>query len=293
MYPRQTPKQPGTRLPPELFEQAGLGLRRDLVPELLDRGDDGLGFIELAPENWMNIGGKWRKALRALTEKYTVTSHGLSLSLGSPDKLDFEFLGRIKEFLREFNIVLYSEHLSYTKCDNAHLYELLPIPFREDAVKHVAERIRTVQDFLGERIAIENVSYYTPVAPELDEATFVKAIVEEADCDLLLDVNNVFVNAENHKYDAHNFINSLPLDRVKYIHMAGHTKVAEDLIIDTHGEAVSDPVFDLFAWTAGRIAPVPVLLERDFNFPNFSDLESELAVINGIIDSNWSKSHAA
>ncbi len=272
---------------------AGLGLRRDLAPALLttDQPADATppAFVELAPENWAGVGGHWGKVLREISERYTVTTHGLSLSLGSPEPLDFDFLRRVRDFLRQHSISLYTEHLSYAKCDNAHLYDLLPIPFREDAVHHVAGRIRQVQDFLGHRISIENVSYYTPVAPEMDEATFITSIVQEADCNLLLDVNNVYVNAFNHGYDAKDFISKLPLDRVSNIHMAGHTKRSEDLIIDTHGEAVIDPVFDLFEWCIEKLPPVPVLLERDFNFPQYDELLGELGRLNAIMASKWSE----
>lgn len=267
--------------------RAGIGLRRDLAAPLLDLETDRPAFVELAPENWMNIGGHWGKVLRAISERYPITTHGLSLSLGSPEPLDFDFLGRVKRFLSDHKISLYTEHLSYAKCDNAHLYDLLPIPFREDAVHHVASRIRQVQDFLGQRISIENVSYYTPVAPEMDEATFVKAIVQESDCNLLLDVNNVYVNAFNHGYDAKKFIEALPLERVSNIHMAGHTRRSEDLIIDTHGEAIIDPVYELFEWTIARTPAVPVLLERDFNFPEFPELLGELNRLDQIIESQW------
>ena len=164
---------------------------------------------------------------------------------------------------------------------------MLPIPFREDAVKHVAERIKQVQDFLGRRIAIENVSYYTPVAAEMDEATFVSNVIEEADCNLLLDVNNVYVNSFNHNYDAKSFIEKLPLNRVAYIHMAGHTKVAPDLIIDTHGEAIIDPVYELFEWTLDKVKPVPVLLERDFNIPELAEMQFELNNLEAIMTRKW------
>lgn len=271
----------------------GLGLRRDLANFLLANEYALPRFVEFAPENWMGLGGKWGKTLREICERYPVTCHGLSLSVGSPEELDWDLLTRIKNFFSEFPIRLYSEHLSYSKCDNAHLYDLLPIPFREEAVKHVSKRIQQVQDFLGRRIAIENVSYYSPVAPEMDEATFIHSVVTEADCDLLLDVNNVYVNAFNHKYDAHDFLLKLPLDKVVYIHMAGHEQKAPDLIIDTHGQAIIDPVFDLFKWTLNHINPVPVLLERDFNYPDNSELLLELEKLQFIMDSSWVKANAA
>lgn len=267
--------------------KAGIGFRKEFAEEFLSGSVLKPGFVELAPENWMNIGGFWKKKLNQLAEMYPVISHGLSLSIGSPEELDMDFLKNVKKFLKEYNVEIYSEHLSFSKCDNAHLYDLLPIPFRKDAVKHVAQRIKQVQDYLGRQIAIENVSYYTPVAAKMDEATFISRIAEEADCKLLLDVNNVYVNAFNHNYDAKIFINNLPLERVAYIHMAGHTKVAPDLIIDSHGEAIIDPVYELFEWTLERIKPVPVLLERDFNIPELNELQGELNNLKKIMRNKW------
>jgi uncharacterized protein (UPF0276 family) len=182
---------------------------------------------------------------------------------------------------------VYSEHLSYTKSGNAHLYDLLPIPFREDSIRHIVDRIKRVQDFLGMPIALENVSYYSPVAAEMSESEFVSRIVTESGCNMLLDVNNVYVNAFNHKYDAREFLNSMPLDKVVYIHMAGHLQVEPDLIIDTHGEDIIDPVYDLFDYTTRMIQAVPVLLERDYNFENLPKLQEELSEINAICIKNW------
>ena len=248
-------------------------------------------FIEFAPENWMDMGGYWGKILKAATEKYPVLCHGLSLSIGSPDELDWEFLKRLKQFLNEHNVQVYSEHLSYSKCDNAHLYDLLPIPFREDAVKHIVQRLKQVQDFLERPVAIENVSYYTPVGAEMEESEFISRIVLESDCRLLLDVNNVYVNAFNHGYDAKDFISELPLDRVAYIHMAGHEQVAPDLIIDTHGQDIIDPVYELFEWTIPQLNPVPVLLERDFNIPEMEVLRKEMDQLQRITSKSWQGAH--
>lgn len=271
--------------------QAGIGFRKDFAEEFLTGSVLQPSFVELAPENWMEIGGFWKKKLNELAEKYPITCHGLSLSIGSPDKLDFDFLKKIKKFLKKYNVQVYSEHLSFSKCDNAHLYDLLPIPFREDAIQHVVQRIKEAQDFLEREIAIENVSYYTPVAAEMDEATFIKTIVEESGCKLLLDVNNVYVNAFNHNYDAKQFVGKLPLDKVEYIHMAGHTKVADDLIIDTHGQAIIDPVYELFEWTIEKTKPVPVLLERDFNIPELPELQHELNSLKAIMKTKWEKEY--
>ncbi len=270
-----------------MINNIGIGLRRGFAQEMLDGDLLQPHFIELAPENWMGLGGFFKKQIKEAAEKYPITAHGLSLSIGSPEELDWNFLREIKSFLNEYHVQVYSEHLSYTKAANAHLYDLLPIPFREDSVKHIVKRIKEVQDFLEREIAIENVSYYTPVAAEMDEATFVKTIVEESGCRLLLDVNNVFVNAFNHKYDAKEFIASLPLNRVAYIHMAGHEQVEPDLIIDTHGQAIIDPVYDLFEYTVQRIEPVPVLLERDFNFPELNELQTEMENMDAICRKYW------
>jgi uncharacterized protein (UPF0276 family) len=261
----------------------GIGFRKDFAEEFLQSKVLSPSFIEVAPENWIGVGGFWKKRFKEALEKYPLYTHGLSLSIGSPDPVDFVFLGKVKEFLKEHQAQVYSEHLSYAKCDNAHLYDLLPIPFTHDAVKHVADRIRQIQDFLERKIAIEIVSYYTPVAPELTEIEFVNAILKETDCDLLLDVNNVFVNSFNHSYDAKKFIDQLPMERVSYIHMAGHEQVSEDLIIDTHGEAIVDSVYDLFEHTMKRLnRDVPVLLERDFNIPELEELQEEIEKLRSI-----------
>lgn len=277
------------------FSGVGIGFRRDIAGALLDleRGDFGPRFIEVAPENWVNVGGHWGKIFREAAERFPLTCHGLSLSLGSPEELDWDFLKSLKKFFRDYQVQVYSEHLSYAKCDNAHLYDLLPIPFRWDAVEHVSERIRQVQDFLERPILIENVSYYTPVMPEMDEATFISSIVEKSGCFLLLDVNNVFVNAFNHKYDARAFLKSLPLDRVRAIHMAGHEHRHEDLIIDTHGAPIVDPVYELFDWTIRKLEPVPVLLERDFNFNDIPQLFGEIEKLQKMVDEAWNESEIA
>lgn len=261
----------------------GIGFRKDFADELLQSDTIKPAFIEVAPENWIGIGGYWKKIFNKALERYPLYTHGLSLSLGSPDELDFSFLQKVKHFLRETNAQLYSEHLSYSKCDNAHLYDLLPIPFTVEAVQHVARRIKTVQDFLERKIAIEIVSYYTPVAPELTEIDFINGVLEMAGCDLLLDVNNVYVNSFNHNYNAMAFIDQLPLERVRYIHMAGHEQVADDLIIDTHGEPIIDPVYDLYAYTMSKLQrEVPVLLERDFNIPELEVLQKEMENLQAI-----------
>lgn len=274
-------------------QYTGIGFRKDFSEDLLESTVLKPSFVELAPENWIGMGGYWKKQLDKAAEKFPITCHGLSLSIGSPDELDVPFVKQVKKFLDHYKIKVYSEHLSYSKCDNAHLYDLLPIPFRMDAVKHIVERIKQVQDILERPLVIENVSYYTPVAAEMAEHEFISAIVNESGCNLLLDVNNVYVNAFNHKYDAKEFLSKIPLNKVAYVHMAGHEQVSDTLIIDTHGQAVIDPVFELFEHTVGLIEPVPVLLERDFNIPELSELQGELERMDSIIAKKWQKQYAS
>ena len=265
--------------------QIGLGFRREIADAFLD-GSIKPDFIEVAPENWIELGGYWGDVFRKVTERLPLIAHGLSLSIGSPEELDYEFLKKLKTFLRTFNVKVYSEHLSFAKFENAHLFDLLPIPFREDSVKHISLRIRQVQDFLEMPLAIENVSYYTSVEAEMSESAFINNIVTESGCNLLLDVNNVFVNGSNHGYDPYQFIDTMPLDKVTYIHMAGHKRIAPDLIIDTHGEAIIEPVYQLFDYTLKKMNPVPVLLERDFNFPEIKELKAELSALKKIANKN-------
>ena len=254
---------------------AGLGLRRPIATELMADPPADIDFMEIAPENWINVGGSLGKKLRFFTERYPFVIHGLSLSIGSPAPLDEQLVRDIKDFMEEHNALMYSEHLSYCG-DDGHLYDLMPIPFTEDAVKYVAERVRRVQDILGQRMALENVSYYTPTDTTMNEADFINAVLQEADCDLMLDINNIVVNSINHRYDAHDFMLKMPADRIRYFHLAGHYVEAEDLRIDTHGAAVDDQAWQLLAAAYEHFGPVPTLLERDFNFPPIEDLLDEL-----------------
>ncbi|MBA3929207.1 MAG: DUF692 domain-containing protein [Xanthomonas sp.] len=257
---------------------AGLGLRRVLLDELLDAPAGAFDFLECAPDNWIGIGGRYRDALQTLSSRHPVTCHGLSLSLGGMAPLDDTFLARTRRFLDQHAVTLYSEHLSYC-ADDGHLYDLMPIPFTEEAVRHVAARIRQAQDALGRRIAVENVSYYAAPYQAMDEVDFVTAVLDEADCDLLLDVNNVFVNAINHDYDARAFLARMPSARIVSYHIAGHYDEADDLKVDTHGAPVKDDVWTLLAMAYATHGVRPTLLERDFNFPPLAELCAELQQI--------------
>ncbi len=257
---------------------AGLGLRRALLGPLRHHDLDPVSFMEIAPENWINVGGRLGRALRDYTARFPFICHGLSLSLGSPAPLDETFVVKVKRFLAAHHIRAYSEHLSYCS-DDGHLYDLMPIPFTAEAVGYVAARIRRVQEILEQRIAIENVSYYAAPGREMREIDFINAVLEEADCDLLLDVNNIYVNSINHRYDPVEFLEALPGDRILYVHVAGHYNEAEDLIIDTHGAAVIDPVWNLLDHAYRHFGPLPTLLERDFNIPPVPELLAEIEVI--------------
>lgn len=260
----------------EEIRGAGLGLKRELMPALQAGVPECIDFFEIAPENWMGVGGRPGKQLAWFAERYPMVCHGLSLSLGGPNPLNEVFLQRVKQFLDRYQIPLYTEHLSYCS-DGGYLYDLLPIPFTEEAIKYVAARIRRTQEILERRIAVENASFYVaaPIS-EMDEPTFVRTVLEEADCDLHLDVNNIYVNSVNFGFDPHDYLRSLPGERIVYIHTAGHYRKALDLVIDTHGETVIDPVWDLLAEAYGLFGVRPTLLERDFNIPPLVDLAAEV-----------------
>ncbi|NOX68768.1 MAG: DUF692 domain-containing protein [Gammaproteobacteria bacterium] len=260
---------------------AGLGLRRGFIDKLMAAPPTEVDFMEVAPENWIHVGGKLGKKFRFFTERYPVLIHGLSLSIGAPSPLNEALVRDIKDFMRVHDIGFYSEHLSYCG-DDGQLYDLMPLPFTEETVKYVAARIRRVQDILEQRMAIENVSYYAPADTTMTEADFLNAVIEEADCDLLLDINNIIVNSINHKYDARDFMLAMPADRLSYFHLAGHYVEAEDLRIDTHGDAVIDPVWNLLGEAYAHFGPVPTLLERDFNFPPMADLLAEVRRIKSM-----------
>ncbi len=257
---------------------AGLGLRRTIISSLYEQRPDAIDFLEIAPENWINLGGRFGHLFKQLTEMYPFVTHGLSLSLGGPLPLDIELLKNIKRFLDQHNIDVYTEHLSYCS-DDGQLYDLMPIPFTEEAVAHVVKRIHQVQDVLERPLAVENVSYYAAPGQEMSEIEFITQVLEQSDCSLLLDVNNIYVNSVNHGYDAKKFLQQLPGDRIAYIHIAGHYNEAEDLIVDTHGADIIDPVWQLLRQTYAQFGVKPTLLERDFNISSLDNLINEVEMI--------------
>ena len=268
----------------------GLGLKRKLIPQIQRLFDDAdipdpvianINFVEIAPENWIGAGGKAEADLAWFAERYPIACHGLCLSLGGPDPLNTSFLKQVKQFLSANKIPLYTEHLSY--CSDiqqgqaGYLYDLLPIPFTEEAVKYVAARIRQTQDILGQRIAVENTSYYAaaPIST-MDEITFLNAVLAEADCLLHLDINNIYVNSVNFNFDAHGFLRQIPRERIVYSHIAGHLQVQDNVLVDTHGENIIDPVWALLDAAYAQFGTFPTLLERDTNIPPLGELMQEV-----------------
>lgn len=262
----------------------GLGLRRELVNDLLALPEAEsvlLGFVEFAPENWLPFGGILQQKLAAIAERFPLVCHGLSLNIGGVDPLNLQFLRDLKQFFDRYPVQIYSEHLSYTAA-GGQLYDLLPLPFRRDAVAHLVSRIQQVQDLLQRPLVLENISFYSPVAPEMSELEFLLEVLKQSGCGLLLDVNNVYVNSINHGYDAKAFIDALPSAAIRYGHIAGHYQQAPDLLIDTHGSDVCNEVWHLLKYTYQRHGVFPTLLERDFNLPSLPQLLQELAQIEHI-----------
>lgn len=264
----------------------GLGLKRELMPQIQQAHGsallDHLQFVEIAPENWINAGGKYQRDLDWFRARYPIVCHGLCLSLGGQDPLNVTFLKQVKQFLADYEIPLYTEHLSYcSDTANGYIYDLLPLPYTEEAVHHIAQRIRQTQDILEQRIAVENASFYVqaPIS-EMDEITFIKAVLSEADCDLHLDINNVYVNSVNFGFDASAFLKQIPGERIVYAHMAGHLEVEPDLLVDTHGEDIIDPVWKLLEQAYAQFGVFPTLLERDTNIPPLKDLMQEVDCIH-------------
>lgn len=265
----------------KLITGAGLGLRRDFLGEYEALEQSVVDFMEVAPENWIPYGGRLKDQFKRYAERFPFVIHGLSLSIGGPTPLDTDFVKQVAEFIKTYDIQCYSEHLSYCS-DDGHMYDLMPIPFTEEAVHYVAKRIQQVQDIIGQQIAMENVSYYAAPGQEMSELEFLLAVLEEADCKLLLDVNNIYVNSINHKYNPEQFLKALPKERIAYGHIAGHYDEAEDLKVDTHGSDVKPEVWNLLDLAYQQFGVFPTLLERDFNIPSMARLLKEVEQIKAL-----------
>lgn len=253
---------------------AGIGLRRDFY-EALPRTERALDWVEIIPENFLTLGGRAQRALDACRERWPVLPHGVGLNIGGPDPLDEDYVTRLAALVRRVDAPFFSDHLCYSRLGGVHLHDLLPLPFTEEAVEHVVPRVREVMARVGRPFLLENPSYYARMpGGTLAEADFLRHVVEQADCGLLLDVNNVYVNARNHGYDPRAFVDALPLERVVQIHLAGH-EVQPDVLIDTHGAEVCDDVWALYRYTLARTGPVSTLMEWDQDIPSLDAVLDE------------------
>ena len=274
----------------------GLGLRWDFLEEVVDEPDVPVAFWEVSPENYMRRGGYYPAALERVAERHAVVTHGLTMSLGAVDPPSDEYLRDLGREIGRVGSPWHSDHLCFSSAGARSLHDLLPLKLSDENVERVSDRLRRVQDRLGVPMAFENISWYAhPGRPEMPEAEFICRIAERSGCGLLLDVNNVYVNAQNHGFDPYAFLARMPLDRVVQLHVAGHTKTDTGLIIDTHGATVCDPVHELLAWTIERTGPRPVLLERDNAIPPLSELLDEVKVLDGVYQQalrRWKENHA-
>ncbi len=263
----------------------GLGLRSDLGEELLARRPDAVGWVEVHPENYIDRGGQYEDMLSRARNCWPVVTHGLTTCLGSVTPFDDAELLQLKGFLREIGVPWHSEHLCIGGSEGSFFHDLLPLPFTDEAVEIASQRIVELRDSLDVPIALENVSYYAPQSNYgLDEADFLIAVLERADAKLLLDVNNVYVNAKNFDFDPRVYLDRIPADRVVQLHVAGHFVRDDGLRIDTHGEAVPEEVYELLEYALERLGPKPVLLERDNQIPPLDVLLEEIDRLTAILE---------
>ena len=253
----------------------GLGLRTDHYEAILEESPR-VDWFEALSENYMVGGGKPLRWLERIRERYPVVLHGVSLSIGSTAPLDRAHLIQLKALAERIQPAWISDHLCWTGIAGRNLHDLMPLPHTEEAVHHIAARVREVQDFLGRRILLENVSSYVDFAHSaLPEWEFLKAVAEAADCLILLDVNNIYVNSQNHGFDPLDYLRAVPAQRVQQIHLAGHSRNGE-LLIDTHDHPVPEPVWALYAEALRRYGPVSTMIERDDRIPPLAELVTEL-----------------
>jgi uncharacterized protein (UPF0276 family) len=250
-------------------------LRVDHYEEIL-AGDPAIDWLEILSENYMIPGGRPLEYLARFRERYPLVMHGVSMSIGSSDPLDRDYLAQLKRLAQFVEPAWISDHLCWTGVDGTHLHDLMPLPYTEEALAHVSARVREVQDVLGRRILLENVSSYTAFhASQLSESQFLAEIAQRADCLILLDVNNVYVSSHNHGFDARAYLDEIPVTRVQQFHLAGHENNGA-LIVDTHDAPIVDPVWDLYAYAVRRFGPVTTMIERDDRIPPLAELLVEL-----------------
>ena len=254
----------------------GLGLRTEHYEDILEQKPEQIDWLEIISENYMVDGGKPLYYLDAIREHYPMVMHGVSMSLGTTDSIDYDYLKKLKNLMQRIEPLWFSDHLCWTGVDQKNMHDLLPLPYTEEAVNHLAERISRVQEFVGRQMLIENLSSYVTYSDDvMTEWEFLSAIAEKADCYLLLDVNNIYVSSFNHNFDPIEYIEGIPAERVWQHHLAGHSNEG-NLIIDTHDQDIIDPVWALYEETAKRLGPVSTMIERDGNIPPLSSLIAEL-----------------
>lgn len=259
----------------------GLGLRRELASQTLE-SKSRIDWLELVPENYMGLGGACRERLDSAREQFPLVTHGINLSIGSTDDLNAEYLRKLKQLLDYIDAPWFSDHLCFTSCDGIYMHDLLPLPRSKEAINLIAEKVKRVQGTIERPFLLENISYYMNVpGSEMNDSQFLAEVVEKADCGLLLDVNNVYVNSLNHDFDPFQYLDQIPLDRTVQIHVAGH-KQGVDYVIDTHGSSVVEPVFQLLQYVLERVEAKGVMLERDQNFPEFEEILTEVDRIRQI-----------
>lgn len=259
----------------------GLGLRQELADQTFEHANL-IDWLEFVPENYMGLGGRSRRLFQKAKAKFPLISHGVNLSIGSTDELNYDYLKALKEVLDAGNCAWFSDHLCFSSADGIYLHDLLPLPASREAVNHIALRIKQVQDYIQRPFLLENISFYMNMPGcEMTDSQFLSEVLEAADCGLLLDVNNIYVNSVNHNFDARQYLAELPLERTVQMHIAGHSR-QKDLIIDTHGAAVIQPVYELLEYVLTKVPVKAVMLERDQNFPDFEEILDELAVIRKI-----------
>lgn len=262
----------------------GLGLRTEHYADFRAHParDWGVDWLEIISENYLVPGGPPLAHLDAIRRDTPMVMHGVSLSIGSTDPLNLAYLRELRQLIARVQPAWVSDHLCWTGVDHHHLHDLLPLPYTEATLRHVAERVLQLQDILGRRLVLENVSSYVAwAADEMGEAEFICELLQRADCELLLDVNNVFVSAVNHGFDARAYINAIPPQRVRQIHLAGH-EVTDEGLIDTHDHPVCDAVWDLYRHTVQRLGAVPTMIERDDHIPPLAELVAELGIARQI-----------
>ena len=262
----------------------GLGLRKEHYETVLAERPD-VDWFEIISENYMVDGGKPLDYLTRIREHYPMVMHGVSMSIGSTEPLNFDYLKQLKSLIKRVEPEWISDHLCWTGVNGLNLHDLMPLPYTEEAIKHVADRVSQVQDYLGQQILLENVSSYVSYSDSvMTEWEFYNEVTERADCNMLLDINNIYVSAYNHNFDPYTYLTAMPSKRVHQFHLAGHTQ-EDNLIIDTHDHPIADPVFDLYAAAVEHFGRVSTMIERDDNIPPLPELLAELEQVKSIAES--------